>query len=332
MKKPSLQHNQEHFLIEQAEIALRNGAPLFSWWKAKESSGSLRKFPLFPGNPYPEILGFYDALELDGRTTSVMGCLQRTRFPRKQASSSETADAFATLIKSSFLQLCKWSRPEGLPGGFGYTALHYKLKDSGDYGVFPRSSPPTWVDLAEVGSRYDWILLQVDIYDFVRGLPGFHKYAKTLSRFFKEAAYVALSSDYSYSVTALPEGAVAECCFGYSFLPCLVEPNFFGFGPGRFGAAIKQFRFILLNSGQLEIQLAFIVAPRSQKVLYLWGFDPVYSSIHLLNALTFNLFGLKQRAHDRLDALMLGLHGRVHQNLLEDMREIWENQSWNIQR
>jgi hypothetical protein len=95
-----------------------------------------------------------------------------------------------------------------------------------------------------------------------------------------------------------------------------------------FKAAVKQFRFILLDSGDIEIQMFFLVSPRSEKILNLGGFDPVYFSANLANILTLSAFNLRQRAHDKMDALQLELHARVYQSLLNGMRTYWENQNW----
>ena len=79
----------------------------------------------------------------------------------------------------------------------------------------------------------------------------------------------------------------------------------------------------------VEIEMFFLVAGRSEKILSLWGgFDPVYFTVDVLNALTFNRLGIKQRAHDKLDANQLAAHARIYQSLIEGMRSCWEEQNW----
>ena len=228
-------------------------------------------------------------------------------------------------MKSQFLRIATWTHPDGSAAGFGYTPLVYETRTEGGHGGF---GPASDFRLEQVDRDYSWAVLQVDIHDFVRSFPPARPFARQLSSRIRESAYVVTHPNYSTPVSPAPPGSVAESRFGYSFLPTTVEPNFFGFGPGRFQAAIKQFRFLLLDNGDLEIRLSFIVAPRSQKVLYLWGFDPVYTLVHLINAVTLGVFKIRRRAHDRLDAVMLSLHGNVHQNLLDGMRSIWEESHW----
>src|SRR5258708_23818145 len=95
-----------------------------------------------------------------------------------------------------------------------------------------------------------------------------------------------------------------------------------------FKAAAKQFRFVLLDTGEIEIQMFFLVSTRSEKILNLGGFDPVYFSVDLANLLTLNSLNIRQRAHDKLDALQLEIHARVYQSLLNGISAYWENQDW----
>ncbi len=319
---------QDKLIIETAERALCNGRDLFAWWKNKESIQGLRAFNLLRDEqPSVGMVGFYDTMDLCGKQTTVMGCLQRARFKRAGISSPdpETMELFCN---TKFMRLCRVTHPVGLPGGFGYKALLYKLKGSDQYGVFSQSSEGPVVDLAEIGKRYDWAVLRIDIYDFVRSMPGMARFPKIASKF-REVMYVAVHEDYFSQVQAPVPGALVEYRFGYSVLPYTVESSILGYGPARLTAAIKQFRFILFENGDLEIRINFISSPRSEKLLYLFGgFDPVYFSVRLANAITFNLFRLNQRAHDRADFFILGLHGRVHYNLIEGMRQIWEKQDW----
>lgn len=311
---------RERFLIDQSEVALRKGAQLLAWWN---SAPDLKWFELMDGSPSATMRGFYDRVDIDGTSTSVMGCHQRIRFRRSSSASPEVP--LAAFSSREFFRVCRWTHPDGLPGGFGYRPLLHK-RSSGQYGRF---SAPTEgdMDLSGIGSQWEWVLLQVDIFDFVRSFPPLRRYARTLSRFVKEAAYVVTQRDYRSARFPAEEGLASHCGLGYSFVPCPVHPNFFGFGPGRFGTAIKLFRFGLLEQ-QMQVDLAFLVAPRSEKVLYLGGFDPVYTLIHLIDALTLGMFQIRQRAHDKLDSVMLRQHGDVHQNFVQGMRPIWEGRNW----
>jgi len=171
-------------------------------------------------------------------------------------------------------------------------------------------------------------VLQVDILDFVRANPMLAQYDGMLSRFIRESAYVVIHEDLAVAPTSTPKGVIAERVFGYAFLPRAVEHNIFGFGPGKFTAAVKQWRFLLYLNGDVEVRVAFLVT-RSQKVLDIKGFDPVYAPLHLADAFSLGVLGLRQRGHDTMDKIFLEHHGAVHADVVMGFQDIWEGQRWS---
>ena len=325
MGTPGSLSEKDRFLIRNAEIGFRRAAQLLSWWKEKESCGALRKRNLDTRRRSRIHLEyFFDTLMLDDKPASAMGVFWKSRFQRKGKSEPQCGPTLQLFIQNQFLRRCCWTHADGLPGGFAFHALQYKLQDRDEYDVFPGTGPPA--DLAEIGRKYEWIVLEAVVHDFFRVMLG--NTAWLLSRMPVMSSYVLAHRDYFSSFFPPVEGAAEEYCFGYSFLPCPVTPNIFGYGPGKFAAAVKQFRFLLLRSGDVEIQTFFLVSGRSDKILDLRGFDPVYSSIDFLSRLTPQRLGLSERAHDRLDALQLAAHARIYQSLLDGLGEVWENQNW----
>jgi len=317
---------KDQFLIRNAEAGYRSAAELLSWWKQQEAVGNLQKFEQSLRNEPPLTLTcFYHELQLAGRPTTAMGCLWKSRFQRQKVSSSVPHSTLHSFV-NQFMRHCGWTHPDNLRGGFEFLARQYKLKGSGEYGVFAEKGPIA--DLAEVGQKYEWVVLEAVVHDFFRSLPGIRFGPRMLSRMPAMASYVLVHGDYSCSFHPPVEGAVDEHCFGYSFLPCPVTKSIFGHGPGKFAGAVKQFRFVLLESGDVEIQMFFLVAPRSEKILNLGGFDPVYFAVNVVNGLTLNLFRVRRRAHDKIDAFLLLLHALVYQGLLDGMRGYWEGQNW----
>ena len=316
---------RDQFLIENAAIGYQKAKDLLAWWKAKETAGALKKFTLDPPDrPELHIEYFYDALNLEGKDVSAMGCFWKSRFPRKPDSPASDS-TLQTFIRKQFMRSSHWIRPDTLPGGFEFKPLLYKTQGRDEYGVLPDGPAP---DLDEIGEKYEWVVMEAVVYDFFRNVPGLNLGPGMMKKMPKMSSYVFVHKDYTTSFHPPVEGTAAECCFGYSFLPTPVTKSIFGYGPGMFKAAAKQFRFILLDNGDIEIQMFFLVSTRSEKILNLGGFDPVYFSARLANILTLNSFNLNQRAHDKLDALQLELHARVYQSLLNGMSQYWENQSW----
>jgi hypothetical protein len=321
---------QDRILIEKSEQALRQGGQLLSWWRDASASGSLKIFPLMP-NADPNLImeGFLDHTVIDGKLTPSMGVLQTIRF--KLASPSGPPSTLKHFVNTELLSVGHWQNPDGLPGGFGFSVHHYKTKDKGEYGRFPTPTDTKSVDLGQIGKLYEWIMIQVDLNDFVRSFAPLRRYVKQLARIIREAAYLVLSEDFMHNLFPAIADKRAQTDLGYAFAPATVYPNFFGFGPGRFGAAVKLFRFGLIEGGVLQVDMAFLLAPRSEKVFYLWGFDPVYSTVNLLHALTLGKRNIKQRAHDKLDLVMLRQHGHVHENFVFGLRKIMETRNWTAE-
>lgn len=301
-----------------AEVAAERGAILFEWWRASESSGRLKKFKLAEENESVQMRAFFDLLPLDGNEVPVMGCLQRHSFEARTPT-AQLSEHLDRLVRKDYFERAVWLRPDGQSGGFHYRPLFGKDREG-----IRNLQDASAMTLDRVGPEFEWVVFQVDILDFIRSFPRVGRFAKLLSGLIKESAYILIHP--KFSTPALPEtaGTLTRHCFGYSFLPCAVHPSFFGFGPGRFGSAVKQFDVAALENGRVEIRLSFIVTPRSEKVLNLWGFDPVYSFSRFLDLLTLRRFNLDGRVHDRLDGQMLTHHCRVHQAFLQGLAEAFQ--------
>lgn len=306
-------------LREGALQADRSGGLLFDWWRQKEASGELKKFSLLAQkSDAVQMDGFFERLVLDGRDVSAMGCVQRFQFQTGWAPERlrERLEAF---VRQEYFAKASWMRRDGETGGFRYSPLFGKARDS-RLMILEGAD----LNLDRVQREFEWAVFQVDILDFVRSFAFPSWAARRMSRFIREAAFVLFHSRFAEPALGAPEGALSRHCFGYSFLPCAVHPSFFGFGPGRFGTAVKQFDIAALQDGRVEFRLAFIVTPRSEMVLNVWGIDPVYNFSNLLDLLTLRRFNLDGRVHDRLDAQMLAHHCRVHQGFLQGLAEAFQ--------
>ena len=120
------------------------------------------------------------------------------------------------------------------------------------------------------------------------------------------------------------EGIVSY--LGYPFVDVAPRANIFGFGPGKFGAAVKLFSFFLTRAGEVRVRMVFIAAPRSRKVFdFGQGIpDPIYGGAEILRYLTLGLAN-PQAVHDRMDKRMLALHCEVHQTLMDGLATVWTN-------
>lgn len=297
-------------------LALDTGRSLMQEYLELERQG----FPRFeleaPHGSLRAMEGYFGRRR-DG--TTVMACLQSAGFAASSVADTELSLKEAPRV---YRERCSYFHPDGSRAGFTYTPLILQRTGS----PAPEAARIDDVDFLLPGM--DWLVLRVDIHDFVRGIPALRRWARSLANVVKEAALVVVHRDFACSAVPPSSGVVAETAFGYSFLPLAPEPNIFGFGPGHFGAAVKRFRFQLRSDGGLNIELLFVVSPRSEKILNLRGFDPVYAGIRWIDRLTFRRLGLEAAAHRRFDEVMLRIHGRVHHLLLDGLRGEWERRQW----
>jgi hypothetical protein len=161
------------------------------------------------------------------------------------------------------------------------------------------------------------VLLLVHIHDFVMDIGPIKKRIK-------EAAYIAPNPGFVHiAVNPSPE-YLFEISIGYPFVDVAPHPNIFGFGPGKFGAAVKLFSFFLTTKQEVRVRMTFAAAPRAQKVFDFGKSipDPVYGGAQLLHYVTAGLVN-PQAIHDRMDTQMLITHCQVHQALMEGAERVW---------
>jgi hypothetical protein len=310
---------EERFLIEKTEEAIRDGKQLEEWIRARDREGALRLFPLDLKKNYRvpnRAEGFLDELEINGKTTSVMGCIQTVEFG--PVTGDHAADRLQDFVFREFLNRASWTYPDGFPGGFGIEQDLYKTH-GGEYGRFEGDLRKGCVDWRELGKQYAWVLLTVQIHDFVMNFGPFTKRLK-------EAACVSPAPNF-VRVEANPSDEYAfEVSVGYPFVGFAPIPNFFGFGPGKFGTAVKLYSFFLTRKNEVRVRMFFAAAPRCAKVLDFGKRipDPVYGGAGLISRLSLGLWKADP-LHNRLDTQMLTQHCRVHQALMEGLQPIWTN-------
>ncbi len=287
----------------------------------EQSRGDFEPIPLPGLGPHQvEMSGFLGELRqpIDGES-SMMACVQTARFPI-----DVEQDAPVVLerdLTARYATEARGLHPNGRPAGFGYDAI-LACDRQGTVTRVENGTSSEALDFSRVGTDLEWSMLRVDIHDFLAVTP-FAPAIGVLGPRMPVAAYVVVHEDFGARLTGSASDALAECRFGYAFLPCPCESSPLGFGPGRFGAAFKQFRFSLLRSGELEIELCFVISPRSQRLSNLRRFDPVYGGLRALDVLTAGALDLNRRGRDAFDTYFLTLHGRVHHELLVRMTSLW---------
>jgi hypothetical protein len=320
---PTTFSEHDRFLLEKTEDALVKGAELKAWRDGTKPEA--RVFPLNLQKKYKlenTAEGYFGQTTIAGQARTIMGARQFNHFGK--INRADAADVLHEFVCKEFLPRAHWTTPKGFPGGFTVEQSLYQLA-SGEYGKFgpgQTSGCIDWRDLVGQGGadKYKWVLLTLQIHDFVMDIGSYELRLK-------EAACVAPAPHFM-KVERNPTGdCVYSIEIGYPFVEFAPVPNYFGFGPGKFGIALKFFRFDLSRIGEITTSMDFLAAPRCEKVFdFGKGIpDPVYGGAALFSALTFGLVN-RDAVHDKMDQGMLETHCRVHQALMDGLSDVWA--SW----
>lgn len=312
----------EQLLLRKTELALTEGREIEQWYRSSEPH--LNFFPLKLNGKYRlanRATGFFDKVTIGGVTRDVMGCRQDVELGK--LTSPRGPGLLEEFVLGHFQKLANWNYPDNTLGGFTFEKTLHKTS-AGSIGKFSDAERQGPLDLRELGTQYAWILLTVHIHDFVMKMGPIEKRIP-------EAAYVAPNPAFIHVVDNPSPDVLKEVSIGYPFVDVAPHPNIFGFGPGKFGTAVKLFSFFLTPSGGVRVRMVFAAAPRSQKVFdFGQGIpDPIYGFAGVMKYLTLGLLN-PQVVHDRMDKQMLSLHCEVHQTLMDGMATVWEN--WLRQR
>jgi hypothetical protein len=309
-------------LIVKSEAAIADGLVLREW--CKTHYGNLTVFPLNLKRKFQlpnKAVGYFGELEIRGQAYSVMGCRQEIEFAKLDEPNA--AELLQDFVLKEFLTRAHWTSQDGFAGGFTVERSLYQ-DVARQYGKFPEGQTVGCIDWrtlgleADASRKYRWVLLTVQIHDFVMNLGP-------ITKRLREAACVVLTPQFVSIVDNPQPGVRMEIQVGYPFVDHAPIKNFFGFGPGKFGVAIKLFSFDLMDDNTVRVRMEFAAAPRCQKVFDFGKRlpDPIYGGAALLGRLSFGLCKV-QGIHDQMDTEMLAQHCRVHQSLMDGTANIWD--------
>lgn len=315
--------DRDRLVVGDADRALADGLLLKQWWEQKEASGTYAQaFELVRTyNRAERVTGFFDTASLNGKDFPVMGLVQEMVFDKaKQASPELVRDQLREFILHYFMRVSSTREPEifiprdqytkadvrralqpfsfcpeplDTQQGFGYTQLYYRLRESGYVGKFPAHLQPRIVDLRRMHDIYEWIVLQVALFDFNLTYTPF---ADGIFSFFvplKEATYIAISRDFITSQDNPTPRVLGKYGIGYALLKPAPHKTIFAYGPGYFTGGFQTITFEVNRSGEIRVRMVF-VSNRPTHVLELdlnpvsWGFG--FADLMTLG-LTSRLFG-----------------------------------------
>ena len=312
-------NNDDLAVIETVEGFLRDGLALKQWWTRADATNSYaQRVPLDrefnrPAGAY----GFFDQVQMQSGPLPIMGNVQDMFYdqPKSPAvSRAATAEWMRDQIREfvlhyfmrvsafrepeafvpeqlmappAYLQRFSWCAQEDiLRRGFGFRQLYYKLKATGEVGKFPTRERPAIIDLREIGTKYEWIVLRVRIFDFNFTFKPFGPGGPAVVVPLNEHSNLIMSSEFIEDEQNPEPGLLGRYGLGYAFVRELT-PSLTAYGPGEFRAAIETFRFDVLESGQVRVRMVF-VADRPQRVANI-PIDPVNWSFSLADLFSFGL-------------------------------------------
>lgn len=373
--------DEDRLILDRVADALSDGQALKRWWDQTYPDGFSEKFGLERVFNRPaDSFGFFDQVELGTEVLPVMGNFQDMFYdqPRTPANLNRQAaewmrDQIREFVLHYFLRVSAFRQPEvycqserpALPGyleplswcsradvlreGFGFKQCYYKLRGSGEIGKFPEQEETAIIDLREIGSRYEWIVVKVRIFDFSFSFQPFGSNRPELSVPLSEESYLVLSGDFILDEDNPSPESLGRYGLGYAFIRDPTE-GLIAYGPGQFRAAIEIINFEVSKRGDIHVSMVF-VADRPKRIANVslnpvdWSFrladffslgmtskflapvkstleriptstdsfDPVYSFVSLVNRLTSNQAAQQLCiSREQLEKDFLAQHFRQH--------------------
>lgn len=313
MNEGALWTDEDRVVLQRVEQSLADGLALKQWWEQKNATNSyaesfeiIREF-----NPSDNSFSFFDSVQLPNGTMPVMGTVDESLYDYAKRSPVESVrDEFREFVLRYFMRVSDYKEPQayteerGKPRtrymaglswcpqaidsdrGFGFSQHYYKLCETGEVGKFRQYESSSIIDLREIGTKYEWVVLKVRIFNFNLSLRLLSSEQAQLVIPLVEESYLVVSRDFVFDEDAPQPDVVGRYGFGYAFIRN-PDTGFLAYGPGEFNAAIEMIRFSLHTDGKIRSQLVFVVN-RPDKILNV-TIDPVDWSFQIADFFSFGM-------------------------------------------
>lgn len=292
----------ERFILDNAGRFLADGTAMKQWYDNMESTnGFAERFDLVHTFRREErSRGFFGNVPLEGRTMPVMGVLDEVFFDRPKAPPDlrETAalwmrDQIREFVLHYLMRVSGFRLPQDYTDpeliyrkGMGFTQSFYKRKDTGEIGKFPEIGASSIIDLREIGTTYDWIIVKLRVHDFSVSMKPFGPDSLGMEMPMKEEGYLILTPDFMANEDNPAPGVLGTYGFGYAFIKNPTR-GMFAYGPGEFEAAFQFIHFDVLEDGKTLVRMAF-VSDQPEKIMNL-SVDPVDLSFSMADMVSFGM-------------------------------------------
>lgn len=300
-------------ILAHVERTLVQGAEINQWFREKGRTADYReRFEIVREHTSDdESFGFFDVAPVGGSQVPVMGLVQEMFYDRQKLGSPEPIrEQLEEFVLRYFMRVCHVGEPEAasareaasesalrramswLPGeappdtGPGYQQLYYRLAGAGPVGKFTKDERTAIVDLREIGTKYDWILLKGDMLSFDFPFVPFGTETSMRPLPSKEPTYLLIAPAFVINGDTPEPGVLGEYGFACAFVP-YASAGLLAYGPGRFRAAVQRVSFTLMADGEIRARTQF-VATRPDKIAAV-DVDPIGWSVQLADLVTFRM-------------------------------------------
>ena len=312
-------------MLDKVETYLAQGLEIYRWFQeARRTNSFSERFKLFDQFERPDTnYGFIDDITVGGSPFPVVGTAQEIVYARpkvpgnaslevERSSAEWMRDQIRVYMLRYFMRVASYRAPRFVPTpecqtprlaprflkllgwckggpvgrrGWGYRQLYYK-RSSGEVGKFQESEQRTIIDVREVGDKYDWIVLEVHVFDFAINVPPFGGDGPRASLPVKSIVKVVLSRDFVIDQPRPEAGVLGRYGWGYAFIREEEKPHgLLGYGPDALGPAFMSFCCDVLETGEVRLFNDF-AANQPTQILNL-SLNPVDWGVEAADLLSF---------------------------------------------
>lgn len=339
----------EQYVLDHVPRAYEDGLELKAWWERKAATDSFAdKFDLvretnIPAHDY----GYLDTARINGKDVKVFGDVQEQFFdqPKELAGGAKMPAGWSQQLREFvlryFLHISSSHQIEPMPqrvgaakspplsflsaclkdrharGGIGFYQLAYKKKDGGKVGWFPKAQQSDFVDVTEIGTKYDWVLAVARLYQFSITIypagqifpftfvdPYEHVYVLFMPEFVVDEPKVGGKRTVVDPETGKEHKIVAEYGFGFSLVQNLSSYAPITIGPQIFDLGMQFFHFRLLEDGRISSKMVF--GANQLTYIFKLNVNPLVWPLRAAEAVSLRLApGLTKPLQGVIDALPL---------------------------
>jgi hypothetical protein len=282
---------EDRTILDMVEPCLANGLALKRWFDLVQSRQlPVQRFDLERTFNRPNTShGFFGEVPRPGGSLPVMGDLQEMFYDQIRLTSARTDESarwvcnqirqFALRYflrvssyrqpeayvdaderqRSSIFGLLSWCpRPRPQREGFGFSQLYYKMRGSGAIGKFSEANRYDIVDLREIGTTYEWIVLKVRIFDFSFRARPFGDRGPELVFALNEESYLVINRELITDEDSPTSNIRGQYGFGYAYIKSPPSERILAYGPGNFDAAYQTIVFRAQADGQIRVRMTFV--------------------------------------------------------------------------